>query len=112
MVDVNKMLKIKYILNSPVLTSWGYYEFYEYTGDVNDLDLSNAVSAIGHESTAELLSQLLGISIKMNRIKIQMRKGDIALVFTLHERVEEGSILSYDTLQKYSYSLGILKQMK
>ncbi|MFN4151521.1 MAG: STIV orfB116 family protein [Candidatus Sericytochromatia bacterium] len=55
-----------------------------YTVKIERIDVNQArqlvkqnqfTSAIGHESTAKLLSMLLGIDIPMNRIQIQMTSG-------------------------------------
>ena len=51
-------------------------------------------SAIGHESTARLLTKLLKIEIPFNRIAIKMREGDIGIHFFLKTRLPEGKILS------------------
>ena len=50
-----------YLFNSPVLTAWGNYD---YQGPLNTQQArlllpADFISAIGHESTAILLSELL-----------------------------------------------------
>jgi len=37
-------------------------------------------SAVGHQDTAAVISTILGISIPMNRINIQLNKGDVLYV--------------------------------
>jgi len=76
----------KYLLNSAVLTSFGFFfysaitpeEAREWYGDGVDV-----VSTIGYEETAQALSQLLGRPVPVNRITIKMQEGDEALVFRL-----------------------------
>jgi len=51
-------------------------------------------SAIGHKSTAELLSIALEKEIPMNRIEIKIRKGDKILAFSLNRRLEEGKVIT------------------
>jgi len=61
------------------------------------------VSAVGHESTAQLLTSLLGVTIPMNRIAISLKDGDMAIHFVLKERLPEGKVLTLDELQKLQY---------
>jgi len=58
------------------------------------------ISAVGHESTARLLSELLGVEIKPNRIFVDMQKGDEALAIQFLQRIQEGKILSKEELEK------------
>ncbi len=66
---------------------------------------SEFISAVGHESTAKLLSQLLGVQIPQNRITVRMKDGDTALHFVLKERLPEGKILTEDELKKLEFDL-------
>ena len=63
------------------------------------------VSVVGHEATAQLLTQLLGINIPANRIAVQMQKGDVGIHFVLKQRLPEGKVLSYDELKALQYEL-------
>jgi len=58
------------------------------------------ISAVGHESTAKLLSELLGVEIKPNRIFVDMQKGDEALAIQFLQRVQEGKVLSKEELEE------------
>lgn len=58
------------------------------------------VSAIGHQSTAQLLSQLLGREVPVNRAMVELRDGDEAIVFQLMVRLPEGKVLSREELQQ------------
>lgn len=57
-------------------------------------------SAVGHQSTADIYSKLLGIDIPANRITIKFKKGDlyIAGLFTLPRRLNENEFLSEEEL--------------
>lgn len=63
------------------------------------------ISAIGHEATAKLLTQILGISIPTNRIQVFLKPGDMCLHFVLQERLPEGKVLSEEELKKLKYWL-------
>ena len=60
----------------------------------------NFVSAVGHKSTAELLSELLGVNIECNRIFVDMKPGDEAIAVQFLERIAEGRVLSKEELEK------------
>ncbi len=51
-------------------------------------------SAVGHQSTADILTKLLGIEVPANRTAIKLQSGDILIVFQLHIRLAEGQVLS------------------
>ena len=64
------------------------------------------VSAIGHKSTAELLSIALEKEIPMNRVEIKIRKGDKILAFSLNRRLEEGKVIKdMKELEEIGYRL-------
>ena len=54
------------------------------------------VSAVGHPSTAAVMSTLLGLPVEANRVSITLGVGDVLIVFQLQVRLEEGKILSSD----------------
>jgi len=58
------------------------------------------ISAVGHESTAKLLSELLGVEIMPNRIFVDMELWDEALAIQFLERIQEGKVLSKDELEE------------
>ncbi len=53
-------------------------------------------SAVGHESTASVLSTLLGVEVPPRRVAISLSEGDRLIVFQLTLRLAEGQILSVD----------------
>jgi hypothetical protein len=71
--------------------------------EVRQLLRQGFVSAIGHESTATLLSQLLGISVPMNRIAVSAVPGDVLVHFALKTRLPEGRVLSEEELRQLDF---------
>lgn len=100
----------RYLLNSPILTDWGRWRF---DGPVG-LEAARAFlapgfeSAVGHDGTAEVLSDVLGITVPMCRRAIHMTPGDRALVFRLLDRPEEGVVLDAPSLAGQRWAFGIL----
>ncbi|TCT15406.1 uncharacterized protein DUF1874 [Natranaerovirga pectinivora] len=81
---------------------------------VEDIDVETAkvyvkengfISAVGHEATAEILSEILESSIPMNRIQFQQEVGQIAIIFKLNIRPDEGVILNKEEIHKVGFSL-------
>lgn len=64
---------------------------------------SNVVSAVGHEATAQLMSELLGRQIATNRVAVAFKAGDAALCFKLKRRIEEGRVLNLAELKAEEY---------
>jgi len=101
-----------YLMNSPVLPGFGRYEF---EGPISvaraRLILADGfVSAIGHEGSALLLSEILGQHVTFNRQQVTLLPGDQALVLRLQQRLPEGQILSFSELSTLPYELGLLSR--
>ena len=60
----------------------------------------NIISAIGHEGTARLLSQILNHDIPFDRKQISLSRFDCGLIITLAFRPEEGRVYSYEELMQ------------
>jgi hypothetical protein len=67
------------------------------------LSNTNWKSVVGHESTAQILTQILGLPVPMNRQAIKLSKEDILVVFQLLERLPEGKVLSEEELKTIPY---------
>ena len=105
-----------YVLNSPVLTGYGCYE---YQGPISVEEAARRLSgefdsAIGHAATAAFLSGLLGIDVPMRRKNIAMQPGDAALVLRLRgtKRLPEGGVLSAEQLANMAYELSWLRRVR
>ncbi len=101
-----------YLLNSPILTTYGVWTF---DGPISNNTASAMIngkevtSAIGHIATAELLSDLLYRFVPLNRINAALQPGDSALVFRLIQRLpEDFKLLSKKELSTMQYELGFL----
>jgi hypothetical protein len=67
-------------------------------------------SAIGHESTAQILTELTGINIPVNRIKYEQKCEEIAIVFQLRSRPNEGKILTREEIEETGYDFFLVKK--
>jgi hypothetical protein len=99
------------ILNTSILTSDGQYVMETITLDqakqlVKDADSLD--SAVGHVSTAEILTTLLDINIDVNRQMFEQQVNQTALVFKLNGRPPEGVVLSRDEIETMGYSFKTL----
>ena len=106
------------LLNTSILTSFGTYNY-----DPLSLEEARALvrefqregkriqSAIGHQTTAELLSALLGIAVAVNRSEYRQTVEDAALIFRLKGRPPEGKVLSREELEEMGYEFGLLQRV-
>jgi hypothetical protein len=64
------------------------------------------VSAVGHQSTAEALTNVFGVEIKFNRIQIQLKPGDKLISIILKKRLEEGKVIkTVEELNEIGYDI-------
>ncbi|MEO3856260.1 YddF family protein [Acrocarpospora sp. B8E8] len=98
------------ILNTSIVTSDGTYSLSTITLEqARALAQSEPIdSAVGHESTAVLLSTLLGVDVPVNRQLFQQQPGQRALVCKLNGRPPEGAVLTLEDLEKIGYSFKVL----
>jgi hypothetical protein len=99
------------LLNTSIITGIpGKYEIHEI--GVADAQATvfqgNWQSAIGHEATAQVLSELLQVTIPVNRIEYKQQPRERAIVFKLRGRVEEGKILNREEIEAIGYDLYLL----
>jgi hypothetical protein len=59
-----------------------------------DLLSNGFTSAVGHDSTAELLTRKIGLTVEKNRITVTPQKGDVLVVgaFVSPRRLAEGEL--------------------
>ena len=70
------------------------------------------ISAVGHQSTAELLTQLLGLPVEANRVQVTLRPGDQAIVFQLLSRLPEGKVLNEEELKQIQFKFFLVTVMR
>jgi hypothetical protein len=70
------------ILNSPILTGYGSYDYEPITLDeAKSLIKDGFNSAVGHQSTCDVLSTLLEVNVPLNRVQYSQKDGETALIF-------------------------------
>jgi hypothetical protein len=68
--------------------------------------LSNGfTSAVGHQSTAEIMSAVLGMPVPYNRAQVYLEPGDEAVCFVLRSRPPEGRVLSREEVESVGYHI-------
>lgn len=106
------------LLNTGILTSYGTFTFeplslIEARELVREFHQTGKAiqSAIGHQSTADLLTALLEIPVAANRMTFKQTMDDLALVFKLNARPAEGKVLSHVELEEIGYEFGLLTRI-
>ena len=110
---MNEFLKVG-IFNGTVATTNGVYK-------ISDIDVDSAkklickngfISAIGHKSTAEAISDSFNMNIPMSRINFKQQVGQKAVVFKLNKRPPEGSILCREEIEQIGYSFKLMERLE
>lgn len=101
------------LLNTSIITGFGQFDYSpsELSEVKNLLAESAFQSAIGHQATADILSDLLGRPVPVNRINYAQQPGDVAIVFKLRGRAPEGAILDRAQVEEMGYDFGILRKL-
>jgi len=76
---------------------------------IRSLMKNNFTSAVGHQSTSEILSKLLNVTVPMNRSPIKIKEGDTLVIFQLLTRLEEGRVLTADEILSLPYKFYIVE---
>ena len=103
-----------YVLNAPIIPDYGSYVYEPLTTEAaRDLLRDGFTSAVGHKTTADVLTQLLSIEVPVNRIEIHFKPGDRALVFKLNRRLPEGVVLeTIEEIEAIGFSLGVITRVR
>lgn len=101
------------LLSTPVLVVDGTYSLSSISIDEARKLLQNGfLSAVGHQSTADVLSGLLGIKVPMNRVTLgeeHFQKGQKAVVLKLLKRPPEGAILDKKQIEECGFGFKLLE---
>lgn len=101
------------ILNTSILTDVGSYKLIDVSLETaKELIRNNSfVSAVGHKSTSDILTSLLGVEVPVNRIEFKQQNKQLALIFKLNGRPEEGKILSIAEIETIGYKFQVLEKI-
>ena len=101
------------LLNTSILTTTGRFELKDITlVEARNLVTENEIlSAVGHQSTADILTTLLETEVPMNRIMFEQETGQKALVFKLNGRPEEGKILTAEEIHQIGFKFQLLTKI-
>ena len=101
------------VLNTSILTTEGTFTLKDITlEEAKNLVTENKIlSAVGHQSTADILTTLLETEIPMNRIQFAQETGQKALVFKLNGRPEEGKILTAEEIHQIGFKFQLLTKI-
>lgn len=100
------------LLNTSILTTHGASVYCPLTLQqaqwlVNQPS-ATVTSAIGHDATAQILSELLERDVPVNRVQYKQQIGDVAIVFKLNGRPPEGKILTVEECHAIGFTFGAL----
>ena len=100
------------LLNTSILTSDGDFRLSSiFLESAKNYVSDGFESAIGHQSTAEILSELLEQDVPVNRVNYAQDIGDVAIVFKVNGRPPEGTILSRNEIEDIGYSFKLLERL-
>lgn len=69
-------------------------------------------SAVGHASSAEAMSAVLGVKVMPNRITVKPLPGDTFLCLRLLSRPPEGAILNREEMDRIGFSWVLLSYLE
>lgn len=99
------------ILNTTILTADGDFSLKTISLEEAKqlIQDKETLSAVGHESTAQILTELLEVDVPLNRIQFKQQSGQQALCFKLSGRPREGAILSKEEVEAMDYEFKLLE---
>ncbi len=70
------------------------------------------ISAIGHDATAKILSDILDKEVKKNRIQYRQAPTQFAIALKLNKRPKEGVVLDVEEMLEIGYRLKLIERVK
>jgi len=105
-----------YVLNSATLPLAGGKKYVIKAREITVKEASEMlksepfISAVGHESTAQVLTNVFGVNIPYNRIQITLQPGDKLISIILKKRLEEGKVLkTVEELEAIGYIIWLFE---
>ena len=105
-----------YILNSATLPLAGGKKYVIKARELSIQEASELlkkeqfISAVGHEATAQALSNIFGVTIPYNRTQITLQPGDKLISIILKKRLPEGAVLkTVQELEEVGYSIWLFE---
>lgn len=102
------------ILNTSIVTTDGSYLLESITSQTAVKIATAAAngdgidSAVGHDSTARILSTIFGVKVPVNRQLFAQQPGQQALIFKLNGRPEPGKELNRKDLEEIGFGFKLL----
>lgn len=99
------------ILNTAIATAPGDYEIRAltlYEARALVVAAPEVLSAVGHDATAQVLTELLGREVPVNRIQFAQQPGQSAVVLRLRGRIPEGTVLDVAGMAEIGYDLWLM----
>lgn len=102
---------MNYIINSTFIPCDGIWKCSTVSQEFADTwaHTNLFISAMGHSSTAQVMSMVLGVDIPMNRLSLEeVEVGSQILCFKLKRRAPEGVILTIEEIEEIGYEWKLL----
>ena len=101
------------LMSTPVLVVDGTYRLSSISiAEAKEILKGGFISAVGHQSSAEMLSDLLELPVPMSRITLgeeHFQKGQKAVVLKLLRRPPEGAILDIAQVKECGFAFKLLE---
>ena len=83
------------MVTPPVNVEFGQVGKEEFCGAI-----AGGINAIGHAGTIDLINELCGTNLQVNRAGIKAKVGDTVYIVMLTVRLEEGKVLKADEVRR------------
>ncbi len=102
------------IFNGTVVTTDGLYRIQQISiEEAKQLVATHSTeSAVGHSAAANLLSDILGISVNENRIQFVQQPGQLAIALKLNIRPQEGAVLTKAEMLSIGFTLRLIERLE